>query len=223
MANKKIAYRIQKLLGRWLDKPVIPPGKTVGYSLVRSERANCQMGRHIKLNTPYFLHNVKCGDYTFLSNHVRIANADIGKFCCIGLRCCIGKGLHPTGGISTHPMFYSPAKQFGISLSKESLFEESKHTYIGNDVYIGDDVFIMDGVTIGDGAMIGAGAVVTKDIPPYAIAVGVPARVIKYRFDPDTIEALLKKQWWNLPESELPKVNKYFWDVKQFLANTPDA
>ena len=217
MANLKIKYRIQKLFGRWLDRPIIPSGKSVGYSLVRSERARCTMGRHTQLNPPYILHNVAIGDYTYLSRHALVANTTIGKFCSIGPNLCCGQGLHPTAGVSTHPMFYSPAKQNGVTLSPEPQFTETKQTNIGNDVYIGANVFILDGVTIGDGAVIGAGAVVTRDIPPYAIAVGVPAHVIKYRFDPDTIQALLQRQWWNAPDSQLPEVAQHFWDIQAFL------
>ena len=87
----------------------------------------------------------------------------------------------------------------------------------GDDVFIGANVTVLDGVTIGDGAVIGAGAVVVKDVPPYAIAVGVPAKVVKYRFDEWTIEALLEKQWWNGSEEELQKVESCFWDVNSFL------
>jgi acetyltransferase-like isoleucine patch superfamily enzyme len=116
-------------------------------------------------------------------------------------------------------MFYSPAMQNGVTLSPKSQFTETKHTTIGNDVYIGANVFILDGVVIGDGAVVGAGAVVTRDVPPYAVAVGVPARVVKYRFDPETIQKLLQRQWWNDPDSKLPQVAKQFWNVDAFLSN----
>ena len=114
-------------------------------------------------------------------------------------------------------MFYSVAKQNGITLCKENKAEESKQTSIGNDVFIGANVTVLDGVAIGDGAVIGAGVVVTKDIPPYAVAVGVPAKVVKYRFDDATIMALLEKQWWNGSEDDLKRVERDFWDVEGFL------
>lgn len=91
---------------------------------------------------------------------------------------------------------------------------------IGNDVFIGANVTVLDGAKIADGAVIGAGAVVVNDIPPYAIAVGVPAKVIKYRFDESTIKALLEKQWWNGTEEELKEVERYFWDVKSYLGKS---
>jgi len=79
------------------------------------------------------------------------------------------------------------------------------------------NVTILDGVKIGDGAIIGAGAVVSKDIPPYAIAVGNPIKIIKYRFEVQVIEDLLKSNWWNLSEDKIDLVEKYFFDVEEFI------
>ena len=104
-----------------------------------------------------------------------------------------------------------------MTLCKENKVEESKQTMIGNDVFIGANVTVLDGVHIADGAVIGAGAVVVDDIPPYAVAVGVPAKVVKYRFDEVTIKALLEKQWWDGSEEELQKVERNFWDVESYL------
>ena len=84
-------------------------------------------------------------------------------------------------------------------------------------MFIGANVTILDGVTIGDGAIIGAGAVVAKDIPPYAIAGGVPAKVIKYRFTPEQIEKLLQIQWWNFQEADLQDIEKYYSDIDDFI------
>jgi serine acetyltransferase len=81
------------------------------------------------------------------------------------------------------------------------------------------NVSILDGVTIGDGAVIGAGAVVTKNVEPYAIFGGVPAKLIKYRFDSETIEKLLKIKWWNWEKEKLKEVEKYFFDIKKFIEN----
>lgn len=213
----KFKYYIQKFLGRWLDRPIIPPGKTTGYSLVRSEKYRTVTGKYTKVLSPFFLHNVSIGDYSVVAYNVHASNVTIGKFCSIGPNFCCGLGLHPSNGISSSAMFYSTSKLNGMTLSKDDKYEERKHTVIGNDVYIGANVFVLDGVHISDGAVIGAGAVVTKDIPAYAVAVGIPAKVVKFRFDEKTIEALLKKQWWNGTEEDLQKVERSFWDVEAFL------
>lgn len=215
-----LKYYIQKLLGRWLDKPILPHGKTVGYSLVRSEKADVVMGKRTKVDPPYFLHDVQLGDYSYIAKNCNISHCSIGKFCSIGPNFCCGLGIHPTNGISTAPMFYSTAKQNGMTLCKENKMEESNQTIIGNDVFIGANVTVLDGVKIADGAVIGAGAVVVNDIPAYAIAVGVPAKVVKYRFDEPTIKSLLEKQWWNGTEEELKEVGRRFWDVETFLKET---
>lgn len=208
----KLRYYIQKLFGKWLDKPIIPAGKTVGYSLVRSERANVQCGKYTKIYPPYFLHNVQLGDYSYIASNSHAANLTIGKFCSIGPNFCCGLGLHPTNGISTSPMFYSTACQNGKTLCYRNQFEESKQTIIGNDVFIGANVTVLDGVHIADGAIVGAGAVVTKDVPPYAIVGGVPAHIIRYRFDEETVKRMLETRWWNREEHELQEIADKFWD-----------
>jgi len=213
----KLKYYIQKFLGRLLDSPIIPKGKSIGYSLVRSEMANTDFGRFTKVSSPCFLHDVQLDDYSYIAKNCSISHCSIGKFCSIGPNFCCGLGIHPTSGISTAPMFYSMARQNGTTLCAENKIAEVKQTDIGNDVFIGANVTVLDGVKIADGAVIGAGAVVKDDIPAYAIAVGVPAKVVRYRFDEDTINALLKKQWWNGTEKELKEVERNFWDVKSFL------
>ncbi len=212
-----IKYYIQKLLGRILDRPLIKEGKTVGYSLVRSERYYVQTGKHTKILTPFCLNDVKLGDYSYIAKNSIINHCTIGKFCSIGPNFCCGLGIHPTNGISTAPMFYSTARQNGITLCRENKLEEFKQSVIGNDVFIGANVTLLDGVKISDGAIIGAGAVVVNDIPPYAIVVGVPAKIVKYRFKPDVIEVLLRKQWWNGPEEDLTKIERNFFDIEKYL------
>ena len=213
----RIKYYLQKLLGRILGQPIILSGKTVGYSLVRSEKADSTFGKNTKVLAPFFLHRVRLGDYSYIAKNSNISNCVIGKFCSIGPNFCCGLGIHPTKGISTAPMFYSIAKQNGLSMCEKEKLEESKQVVIGNDVFIGINVTVLDGVRIGDGAVLGAGAVVVNDIPPYAIAVGVPARVVKYRFDEQIIKSLLDKQWWNGTEEELKKVESDFWNIDAFI------
>lgn len=210
-------YLFQKFFGNLFSSPIIPEGKTTGYSLVRSERFETALGKHTRVAAPFFLHYVELGDYSYISKNPHISRCSIGKFCSIGPNFCCGLGIHPTNGISTSPMFYSTGKQNGISFCKEDKINEFAPTTIGNDVFIGANVTVLDGVTIGDGAVIGAGAVVTEDVPPYAVAGGVPAIILKYRFDEETVQKLLKRRWWDGDESSLKEVERLFFDINSFL------
>lgn len=142
--------------------------------------------------------------YIFHSSSIRDKRTRIGKFCSIASQVSIGTTSHPLHHLTTSPIPYKDIRELtgGLAFPKEKLLDytSSKPVTIGNDVWIGLNAVIMDGITIGDGAVIGAGAIVTKDIPPYAIAVGVPARVIKYRFDENTIRRLLQAKWWDQPD-----------------------
>lgn len=142
--------------------------------------------------------------YISSSSHVADTNSRIGKFCSIARNVSIGTTNHPLNMLTTSPIPYFDMDNMTGGMvfpaEKKVSFESKKPVFIGNDVWIGLNAVIMDGIKIGDGAVIGSGAVVTKDIPPYAIAVGVPARVIKYRFSEETICRLLKTRWWDQPE-----------------------
>lgn len=215
-----IKYYLQKLLGAILDKPLIPQGRTTGYSLVKSEKAHCALSHKARVVAPFYLHHVELRSYSYIARNSNITNCIIGKFCSIGPNFCCGLGIHPLDGISTSPMFYSANRQNGFSFCKENKVVESCQTRIGNDVFIGANVTVLDGVYIGDGAVIGAGAVVTKDVPPYAVVAGVPATVIKYRFDEKTIRDLLAKKWWDGDEECLKKVEEFFFSPREFLDKT---
>lgn len=178
---------------------------------------NCKTGKYVKLYSPYHISSSEIGDYTYIAQNSHISISKIGKFCSIGPNLLCGWGVHPTNGISTSPMFYSTMKQNGMTLSAENKIEERKGITIGNDVFIGANVTILDGVTIGDGAVIGAGAVVSKDIPPYAVAVGCPIRVIRYRFDQKTRDKLLDINWWNFSDDKLQQIEQNVFDVEKFI------
>lgn len=177
----------------------------------------CHLSEVAKLIPPYDLRQVRVEDYSYISRNSYVKNTDIGKFCSIGPNFCCGLGIHPTNGISTSPMFYSTLKQNGFSLTEVDKVVESKQIIIENDVFIGANVTVLDGVKIGNGAIIGAGAVVTKDIPPYAIAVGVPAKVVKYRFENDQIEQLQKIEWWNFENDKLSDVEINYFNIGAFV------
>ena len=190
-----------------------------GKSLIESFIHKSEVDSAAKLYPPFHVELSKIGRYTYIAQNAYVNNTVIGKFCSIGPNLICGWGIHPTNGISTSPMFYSTLRQNGVTLSSEDKVKENLPITIGNDVFIGANVTILDGVTIGDGAIVGAGAVVSKDIPSYAIAVGCPIRIKKYRFDNDTILKLNKIEWWNFDEERLKDIERMFFDVNLFIKN----
>lgn len=141
------------------------------------------------------------GAYSYIGPGGELCGARIGRFCSIAARVVIGPFEHPTDWISTHPFQFGRSRKFKFwSEATEFRFNQLElkpAPHIGNDVWIGDGARIMRGVTIGNGAIVAAGAVVTRNVPPFAIVGGVPAKIIRYRFDQDTIARLEKAQWWN--------------------------
>ncbi len=132
--------------------------------------------------------------------------ATIGKFCAVASGCKIMlNGDHRLNWISTFPFPGQAGREpLFVKAARKPVHAVSKgDVMIGNDVWIGMDVMILSGVTIGDGASIAARAVVTKDVPPYSLVGGVPAKIIKKRFNDDQIKSLLKIAWWNWPEKKL--------------------
>jgi acetyltransferase-like isoleucine patch superfamily enzyme len=156
-----------------------------------------------KVNWGVKFYDSSIDSYSYVGPGSVVVCTDIGKFCSIADNCSIGLATHSIKYISTSPLFTSIKNGTGSSWSSLNTFHENFRVAIGNDVWIGTKVIIMGGVRIGDGAIVGAGALVTKDIPDYAIAVGCPAKVIKYRFDKPIIEKLAKIQWWNFSDGKL--------------------
>lgn len=165
----------------------------------------------------------KIGFASYISENSKFYNTKIGKYCSIGAEVLIIRGNHPSSTfVSTHPAFFSLRKHTGFTFSKEQIFDEFPKpieegepytTIIGNDVWIGTRVSILDGVQIGDGAIIAAGSLVNKDVPPYAIYGGVPARLIKYRFDKEQIEFLAELKWWDRPMKWLKQHQQEFISI----------
>ncbi len=192
-------------------------GRDIDWNYLNNTKTNNNIGKNVRIYTPCHINDCKIGDYSYISYNAWITQTIIGKFCSIGPNLVCGWGIHPTNGISTSPSFYSSKAPNNVSFSKENKIEERKPIIIGNDVFIGANVTILDGVTIGDGAIIGAGAVVSKDIPPYAIAVGCPIEIKRFRFNEEQIDALKKIEWWNFEREKMKDVESYFFDVDDFL------
>ena len=162
----------------------------------------------------------KMGYGSYICNDCSIIGT-IGRFTSIAAEVKNAQGVHPITFpyATTSPMFFSLKKQSGITFAKEQLFDEMRAPItIGNDCWIGQRAFFVGGLTIGDGAVVLAGAVVTKDVPPYAIVGGVPAKVLKYRYDEKTIHFLLEKKWWNMSIEWLRENSDLFCDIDKLKA-----
>lgn len=142
--------------------------------------------------------NSTIGKRTSLGRYTIVRNSDIGRYCAISWRVSIGADQHPTERISGSAAFFQ--SRFGL-VENNSSKGVVKRTIIGNDVLIGCHSILIAGVKVGDGAIIGSGSVVTKDVAPYQIVAGNPAKPIKMRFDEETISQLLKLDWWNLDDA----------------------
>lgn len=166
--------------------------------------------------------NSKIGRHSYTAYNCQISDCEIGNFCSIAPEVLIGAAQHPINWASSSPAFEgvknsSPKKRFAHFPPPESL-----RTAIGSDVWIGQRATIKGGVKIGHGAIIGAGAVVTKDVEPYAIVGGCPARLIRYRFDEDTRNLLLQSEWWNLKDEEIEKFAMKIQDPSEFAMEIID-
>lgn len=169
----------------------------------------CRFSSGVRLHRHACLYDTQMGfgSYTW----ARMISARVGKFCSIGRADIGGQGRHPVHWLSTHPAFYSAHLEAGLTLVSETVFNgEFRPTIIGNDVWLGHGAVVMEGRSVGDGAVVAASAVVTKDVPPYAIVCGVPAKIIRYRFQPDVIAALLEWRWWDLPLDDLKRLAPRF-------------
>ena len=158
----------------------------------------------------------RIGKYSYIGNNTFVTNTSIGNFTSISGNCYIGGTSHPIDWVSTSSVFH---KWKNILHKNFSYFEYDifKETKIGNDVWIGQNVQIKAGVKIYDGAVIGMGAVVTKDVGPYEVWAGNPAKCIKKRFDEETIKKLLIKEWWNWDDEIIQSKACYINNVKKFL------
>lgn len=148
------------------------------------------------------------GKYSRLNPECKLAYTTVGNFTAIGRGTAIGLGRHPMKYVSTQNIFYK--KNNMNNRWVKTIDMSPLPIKIGNDVWIGVESMILDGVTVGDGAVVGARSVVTKDVPPYAVVVGIPAKIIKYRFDEEVIKRLLEIEWWNFSNKKIDKYIEFF-------------
>lgn len=160
--------------------------------------------------------NSSMGKYSFCGYDCEIINCSIGSYCSIANNVIIGGAMHPMNWVSMSPVFYYGRDSVKKKFSEFHRDPESR-TIIGHDVWIGHGAHIKQGVTIGTGAVVGMGAVVTKDVPPYMIVGGNPARVIRKRFDNDISNGLLKSEWWLLPDEEIQELSIKIQSPVEFL------
>lgn len=185
--------------------------------------SNCEIETPVRLNGGYFAVN-RIGAFTYVSRGAVFKGVQsIGRFCSIATNVSVGYGNHNTTFVSTHPLFenvdfewnenfHSLRKEHKAwletmgKLSRDFMKEKNQPPIIGNDCWIGTGAFICRNVKVGDGAVIGAHAVVTKDVPPFAIVAGCPARIIRFRFPDHLIEKLLQLKWWEYGPNILAEI-----------------
>lgn len=178
---------------------------------------NSKVDKKSKIEAGSQFVNSSMDKYSFCGYNCTIMNTSIGAFCSIAGNVVVGLASHPTEWVSTSPAFYYGRDSIKKNLASKAYEPSPKHTTIGNDVWIGENVYVKGGVTIGDGAVVGFGSVVTKDIPPYEIWAGVPARFIRKRFIDSIANSLSESKWWEAPEDELKQLGEFIDDPNKFI------
>lgn len=175
-------------------------------------------GTHVRIGSGVTLIRSAVADFSYIGHHSVVCSSKIGKYCSIAAEVQLGTGSHPSVGfVSTHPAFYLARPDIGWTISDKDYFQEFRQTCIGHDVWLGTRVIIRDGVVIGNGAIVGAGAVVVKDLEPYGIYAGIPARLIRYRFSHREIAQLQSIMWWDKGESWVREHFREFQNLGEFL------
>lgn len=193
----------------------------IGY---KCSLCNVTFDSHNWLANNVILSNVSMGKFTYVSDNSVILETKLGSFCSVGPNVRIAPGKHPTHTIvSTHPSIYSNPNYCSKNFSEYDRHNPYRHVEIGNDVWICANAVIADGVKIGDGAIIAANALVIKDVEPYSIVSGVPAKHIRFRFLAEEISVLLELKWWEKDITWIENNSKYLWDIKELMKKFDDG
>lgn len=177
---------------------------------------NSVMAKEAKVCSGSQVNNSKVDKYSYIGHDCFLLNAEIGPFCSIADNCRIGGDAHPIRRVSTSPVFHEGKNVMRKNFAQHSLLA-TPAIKIGADVWIGAGATVMSGVCIDTGSVIGAGSIVTKDVGPYEIWVGNPARKLRDRFEPTVKEGLLHSQWWTWTDAQLTINAAFFDDPKKFL------
>jgi len=175
------------------------------------------IGKYSSIGPNVTFSNVSLGDFSYVSSDAYLQHASIGSFCSIARNVRIGGGSHPTDHVSTSPLFYSTGGQLPLSIVSKDSYNEIGQVSIGDDVWLGVNAIVLDGVKVGTGAIVAAGAVVTKDVPPYAIVAGVPARLIRFRFSEELVAELIKFPLSRVPVDKLKEIAPLVSNPKAYL------
>ncbi len=214
---------ILKFIWRFIMSIVLKKTRNVKISAKSHFNRKTLFERNITIWENVAIQGTEIGRNTFIGKNSFLANCKIGRFTSIAENVCVVPSTHPIDYVSTSPSFYSVLGQNQQSFVKENKYNENLSVdgfslIIGNDVWIGRNVQIKGGVRIGDGAVIGMGAVVTKDVPPYAVVGGVPAKLIKYRFSFEQITKLLELKWWDESDEWLFNHTDDFSNISVFFS-----
>lgn len=174
------------------------------------------LGKYVRINSGTQLVNSHFNDYSYCGYDCHIINTKIGKFCCISDNVIIGGAEHPMHFVSMSSVFLNH-RDSSIKKLGRLQYLPVVETLIGHDVWIGNRAILKSGISVGIGAVIGAGSVVTKDVPNYAVVAGNPAKVLKYRFEPTLINALIESQWWDFDDKKLEVLSEKFDRPIDFL------